>query len=146
VTPDLVEGTLLQGFKVYKSLDKGLQRAIFVHFMISEIHPFDDGNGRIARIMMNAELVSQDQYKVVIPTVHRESYLHGLRSATRQGRFRTMVKVLHQLQCYTASLCWSEFGEAKKAIQEHAADKDPDEGITVFNKVLAKFDGYYPAG
>ena len=57
-----------------------------------------------------------------------------------------MVKVLHQLQCYTASLDWSEFGEVKKLIQAYAADKDPDEGITVFNKVLAKFDGHYPAG
>ena len=146
VSPELVEGTLVQGFDVYQSLAKGMQRAIFIHFMISEIHPFDDGNGRIARIMMNAELVSQDHYKVIIPIVHRDSYLNGLRSATRQGRFRTMVKVLHQLQCYTASLDWSEFGEVKKSIQEHAADKDPDEGITVFNKVLAKFDGHYPAG
>jgi fido (protein-threonine AMPylation protein) len=27
-------------------------------FLISEAHPFNDGNARIARIMMNAELVA----------------------------------------------------------------------------------------
>lgn len=146
VLPELVEGTLLQGFDVYQSLPAGMLRAIFIHFMISEIHPFDDGNGRLSRIMMNSELVSQDQYKLVIPIVHRDSYLNGLRSSTRQGRFRTMVKVLQQMQCYTATLDWSEYGEVKAAIQKHAADKQPDEGIAIFNKVIAKLGGQYPAG
>ncbi len=146
VSPELVEGTLVQGFDVYQSLPEGMLRAIFIHFMISEVHPFDDGNGRLSRIMMNAELVSQDQYKLIIPIVHRDSYLNGLRSSTRRGSFRTMVKVLHQMQCYTASLDWSEYTEVKATIHEHAADKEPDEGITIFNKVIAKLGGQYPAG
>jgi Fic family protein len=146
VLPELVEGTLVQGFDVYQSLPPGMLRAIFIHFMINEVHPFDDGNGRLSRIMMNSELVSQDQYKLIIPTVHRESYLNGLRSSTRQRRFRTMVKVLHQMQCYTASLHWNEYGEVKAAIQEHAADREPDEGIAIFSKVIAKLGGQYPAG
>jgi hypothetical protein len=146
VLPDLVEGTLVQGFDIYRSLPAGLKRSIFVHFMISEIHPFDDGNGRLSRIMMNSELVSQDLHKLITPIVQRESYLNGLRSATRQGRFRTMVKVLHQMQCYAASLDWSEYDEVKTTIQENAADKEPDEGTTIFNKVIAKLGGQYPAG
>ena len=146
VLPELVEGTLVQGFDVYQSLPAGLKRSIFIHFMVSEVHPFKDGNGRLSRIMMNSELVSQDLHKLIIPIVQRDSYLNGLRSATRQGRFRTMVKVLHQLQCYTASLDWSEYGEVKSAIQENAADKEPDEGTTIFNKVIAKLGGDYPAG
>ena len=146
VLPDLVEGTLVQGFDVYQSLPVGLKRSIFIHFMISEVHPFDDGNGRLSRIMMNSELVSQDKHKLIIPTVQRDSYLNGLRSATRQGRFRTMVKVLHQMQCYTASLDWSEYDDVKATILEHAADKEPDEGTTIFNKVIAKIGGFYPSG
>jgi len=146
VLPELVEGTLVQGFEVYKSLPVGILRAIFMHFMISEVHPFDDGNGRLSRIMMNAELVSQDQHKLIIPIVQRDSYLNGLRVSTRQGRFRTMVKLLHQMQCYAASLDWSEYGEVKAVIQKHAADKEPDEGTTIFNKVIAKMDGQYPPG
>ena len=136
----------MQGFDVYQSLPIGLQRAIFIHFMVSEVHPFDDGNGRLSRIMLNSELVSEDQHKLIIPTVHRESYLNGLRTATRQGRFRTMVKVLHQMHCYTASLDWNEYDEVKTTLQENAADKEPDEGIAIFNKVIAKLGGQYPVG
>jgi len=33
--------------------------------MICEIHPFLDGNGRIARVMINAELVSANQSKII---------------------------------------------------------------------------------
>ena len=146
VLPGLVEGTLVQGFDVYQSLPAGMKRSIFMHFMISEVHPFDDGNGRLSRIMMNAELVSQDQFKVIIPIVQRDSYLNGLKTATRQGRFRTMVKGLHLMQRYTASLDWSEYDEVKMTLEMNAANQEPDEGTTIFNKVIAKLDGQYPAG
>ena len=43
--------------------------------MISEVHPFNDGNGRIARVMMNAELVRADQSRIIVPTVFREDYI-----------------------------------------------------------------------
>ena len=42
-------------------------RAAFVMFLVAEVHPFDDGNGRIARLMMNADLVAADQTRIVIP-------------------------------------------------------------------------------
>lgn len=95
---------------------------------------------------MNAELVSEDQHKIIIPIVHRDSYLGGLRAASRQGRFRPMAKVLHQMQCYTASLSWNEYDEVKLALQNDAADQEPDDGITIFNKVIAKLGSDYPSG
>ena len=49
----LVRGTLIQGFKYYATLKEPMARAIFMMFMISEVHPFIDGNGLIARIMIN---------------------------------------------------------------------------------------------
>ena len=144
VAPEHVEGTLVQGFEIYSTLPFGLARAIYMHFLVSECHPFDDGNGRVSRVMMNAELVSQDQFKIIVPTVHRDSYLLGQRNATRQGTFRTIVKVLHQLQSYTASLNWSDYGEVRSQLQCHAADQE--EGLTVFNKVLSQFKSHYPVG
>ncbi len=146
VEPDLVEGTLVQGFGVYQGLPEGLHRALFVHFLVSECHPFDDGNGRLSRIMMNAELVACDQHKIIVPIVHRESYLNGLRRASREAQFRTMVKVLHQMQCYVASLDWGDYGEVRELLQAHAADKEPNEGVSIFNKVIARLGGHYPVG
>lgn len=146
VLPAYVEGTLVQGFNIYQQLSEGIHRALFMHFLISECHPFDDGNGRISRIMMNAELVSQDQFKIIMPTVHRDSYLLGLKNATRSGRFRANVKVLHQMQCYTASIEWDDYGDVKKTLQKHAANKEPDEGVAVFNNVINRMGGEYPPG
>ncbi len=145
VLPGDVEGTLAQGFEIYQSLSAGIQRALFIHFLVTECHPFDDGNGRISRIMMNAELVAHSQFKIIVPIVHRESYLSGLRRATREGRFRALVKVHHQLQCYVSSLSWEDYGQVKSELQQHAADKDPDEGLGIFNRVLSRLGGEYPA-
>jgi hypothetical protein len=50
------------------------------------------------------------------------------------------------MQCYTASLDWNEYDEVKTTLQENAADKVPDEGIAIFNKVIAKPGRQYPAG
>jgi hypothetical protein len=144
VVPDLVEGTLVEGFQLYKDLPEGLLRALFMHFLVSECHPFDDGNGRLARIMMNAELVVLGQQKIIVPIVHRESYLNGLRMASRELNFRTMVKVLHQMQCYCALLDWGDYAEVKASLQLHGADKDPNEGVVIFNKVIARLGGAYP--
>ena len=85
-TPDeLIVSPLTQAFSIYKSVPEGLARAIFLQFLVSEWHPFDDGNGRLSRIMMNAELHAAGEYKLIVPTVHRDSYLNGLRKATRDG-------------------------------------------------------------
>jgi hypothetical protein len=58
VAPDLVHGTLGQGFKALLSLATPFQRAVFMMFLVAEVQRFSDGNGRLSRIMMNAELVS----------------------------------------------------------------------------------------
>jgi len=146
VLPEHVEGTLTHSFDIYQSLPKGLHRAIFMQFWISECHPFDDGNGRLARIMMNSELVATEQHKIIVPTVHRDSYLNGLRHATRSGKFRTITKVFAGLQAYTASIDWLDYGEARETLELHMADKLPDQGIAVFNKQLSKHKFELPVG
>ncbi len=139
VRPDEVEGTLTQAFPIYQSLSKGLARAIFMQFLIAECHPFDDGNGRLSRIMMNIELHADGQHKLIVPTVHRDSYLNGLRNATRNGEFRTLVKVLYQLQHYTASIDWADYGEARDSLEAHYANQLPDQGVAVFNNQIRQF-------
>ncbi|MEH6551034.1 MAG: Fic family protein [Pseudomonadales bacterium] len=146
VGPDYVEGTLMQGYELYRTLPSGLARGMYIHFLVAECHPFDDGNGRIARLMMNAELVADDAHKIIVPTVHRESYLNGMRQASQKGRFRAIVNVLHQLQVYTASIRWSDYGEAREALENHGATMEPDEGVPIFNRVLKEFGGHYLPG
>ena len=139
VSPDQLEGTLNQAFDLCDEVPAGLKRAIYVHFVLAECHPFDDGNGRLARVMMNAELAHQEMHKILVPTVHRDSYLNGLRSATRGQGFRTMVKVLAQLHGYSAILPWSDYGELRQTLEAHHAHKLPDDGVPRFNRQLIKF-------
>jgi len=146
VQPEHVEGTLSQAFPLYQSLPEGLARAIFMQFLVAEVHPFDDGNGRLSRIMMNAELVVCESHKLIVPTVHRESYLNGLRQATRMGKFRTLAKVFADLHAYTASIEWNDYGEAKAILQAHMADKLPDHGVARFNREIVKHKIILPAG
>src|SRR3546814_19124067 len=49
VAPDLVTGTLERGFAFVQALAEPFQRAAFMMFLVSEGHPFTDGNGRTAR-------------------------------------------------------------------------------------------------
>lgn len=146
VLPSHVEGTIAQAFTLYQQLPIGMPRAIFMQFLITECHPFDDGNGRLARIMMNAELVAQEQFKLIVPTVHRDSYLNGLRQASRSGRFRTLCKVFADLQAYTSTIPWDDYGSARSTLEAHCADKLPDDGVAIFNKQLAAFKIALPPG
>jgi len=71
----LVRGTLKEGFERSTTIADPVARALYMMFLVSEVHPFNDGNGRIARVMMNAELVQAGYSKLIIPTVYREDYL-----------------------------------------------------------------------
>ncbi len=53
--PELVEGTLKYGFRLYRNLREPFAKAVFMMFLCSEVHPFTDGNGRVSRVMMNAD-------------------------------------------------------------------------------------------
>jgi len=127
VAPELVEGTLEKGFEIYQSLNVPLYRAIFMMFLISEIHPFTDGNGRAARIMMNAELVAADEEKIIIPTVYRSNYLSSLKALTHNGLTDPLIRTLDFAQKYTRSLDWHDFEDARRQLHETNAFMDPNE-------------------
>ena len=117
-----------------------------MQFLVAEVHPHDDGNGRLSRIMLNAELVANEEHIIIIPTVHRESYLNGLRQATRSAKFRTLSKLFANIQAYTESIDWNDYGEARETLEQHMADKLPDQGIARFNREIANHKTFLPAG
>jgi hypothetical protein len=127
VAPTLVEGTLREGFKFYRRLTSPFARAVFQMFLVSEVHPFDDGNGRIARVMMNAELVAASEHRIIIPQVYRNNYLMALRALTVNGRADALISTHDFAQRYTASLNFSGFEQARAMLEETNAFRDPAE-------------------
>jgi fido (protein-threonine AMPylation protein) len=77
-------------------------------FLVSEVHPFDDGNGRAARVMMNAELVAGNQARIIIPIVFRDDYLGALRQLTRYDDPSVLIKALRFAHDYTSSIDFTD--------------------------------------
>lgn len=126
---NLVRGTLIKGFDYYRALSDPFAKAAYIMFMISEIHPFLDGNGRIARVMMNAELVKEKQTKIIIPTVYRDDYLGALRRLTRQKDPEVYVKMLQRAQEFSATIKANDMDEAEMHLEACNAFKEHDKAI-----------------
>jgi len=122
----LVRGTLMQGFKYYAALKEPMARAIFMMFMISEVHPFVDGNGRIARIMMNAELFRGGQSRIIVPTVFREVYILALRKLTRSKEPDTYIRVMEKLHKFSSNLYGDNFDDLNNYLMACNAYEEPE--------------------
>lgn len=122
----LVRGTLIQGFKYYAALKEPMARAIFMMFLISEVHPFIDGNGRIARIMMNAELFRGGQSRIIVPTVFREDYILALRKLTRTNEPDTYIRVMEKLHKFSDNLYGNDFDELNNYLIQCNAYEEPE--------------------
>lgn len=124
----LVEGTLRQGFKFYAALTDPMAKAIFIMFMISEVHPFTDGNGRISRIMGNAELFKSDLSRIIVPTVFREDYIGSLKRFTNKKDPDAFIRVMDKLQYFSNNIFGENFEELNNYIKATNAYKEPTEG------------------
>jgi Fic/DOC family len=135
VPPHQVRGTLRDGFRLLTGLDEPMARAIFVHFLVADVHPFADGNGRISRMLMAAELVRGNLARIVIPTVYREDYLGALRALSRRDDPAPLVHCLDRAQSVTASIVKNDVGRAIEAWAATHAFLEPGENarLTVYD-------------
>jgi hypothetical protein len=58
-----------------------LELASLLHYRYIRIHPFEDGNGRIARLLVNYVLLRHNYPMVIIKSERKEEYLNALRRA-----------------------------------------------------------------
>jgi hypothetical protein len=127
VTPDLVEGTLRRGYEILETLSTPTQRGTFAAFLVAEVHPFDDGNGRLARAVMNAEYVAGDEQRAVIPTISRNDYLRALRRLSRQDRPDLFVTYLDRVRRWTSRVDWSTLAIARSELDRTHAFVDAND-------------------
>jgi len=128
----LVRGTLKKGYEIYTALRSPFSKAVFMLFVISEVHPFDDGNGRMSRIMMNAELVHGGQSKIIIPTVFRPNYLGALRQLSRYDNPVTLIKAILRVREFSFYIRGS-FEEMKTYIESCNGFRDDEDFILRFD-------------
>ena len=128
----LVQGTLEVGFDYYTALSSPLAKAIYMMFLISETHPFNDGNGRTARVMMNAELFRAGEAKIIVPTVYREDYLLSLRKLSRQGNPTTYIKVMEKMHLFGQTLYGRTFDDLWSYLKSCNAFEEPEKAKLKF--------------
>jgi fido (protein-threonine AMPylation protein) len=71
-------------------------RAVLGHWMMGYIHPYPDGNGRMARFLMNAMLASGGYPWTVIRVEDRDSYMTALEAASIDSDIRPFAKLISE--------------------------------------------------
>jgi Fic family protein len=69
-------------------------RAVLGHWMLGYIHPYPDGNGRMARFPMNAMLASGGYPWTVIRVEDRNTYMSALESASIDSDIRPFARFI----------------------------------------------------
>lgn len=72
-------------------------RVVLGHFVFVYIHPYIDGNGRIARFLMNVMLASGGYPWTIIPVESRKAYMEALEAASVGQDIRPFAGFLAEL-------------------------------------------------
>ena len=84
-------------FECLKNEEYASVRAVLGHFFLTWIHPFNDGNGRMARFVMNAMLTTGGYSWTVIPVSERNRYMTALEKASVDGDITDFSKLIAEL-------------------------------------------------
>ena len=112
-----MRGTLIEGSTLARSIPEGLARAIYYSFLVTEVHPFTDGNGRIARLVMNAELSRAGEARIIIPTLFHEEYVDNQRQLSRQNEPAGLIRALSLMQQWTVAFDYADVNRLIEAVR-----------------------------
>jgi len=118
VLPELVPGTLRDAFERIQALVDPVARALMTMFVVSEVHPFIDGNGRTARLAMNCVLSAAGVTRIIVPTVYREDYLLPLKALSNNADARPFVAAMKRIQSWSAAF---DYGTPRDQLRAHLA-------------------------
>lgn len=71
-----------------------VELAAKVHYLLVSIHPFDDGNGRVSRLIMNLIVMKAGYPPIIIKNEKREDYYLALRKAD-EGDLGDLLSLFH---------------------------------------------------
>jgi hypothetical protein len=130
VQPSHVRGTLAEGSRLALTIPEGLARAIYYLFLIAEVHPFADGNGRLSRLVMNAQLSRTGHCRIIIPTLFHPQFVDCLRALTQGGRTEPLISGLSRMASWCAQFAYADLAELLSAMRTACAFEESPAGIS----------------
>lgn len=94
MSPEAVRDCMPAFFDLLKAEDDPTVRIVLGHFIFVFIHPFLDGNGRIARFLMNVMMAAAGQPWTVIKLEQRAAYMAALETASVKEDIRPFAAFL----------------------------------------------------
>ncbi len=73
-----------------------VEYAAMVHVHFVNIHPFIDGNGRVARLLMNLALLQAGYNITIIPPVVRSDYIRALQDSNKKN-YKSFVDFISEM-------------------------------------------------
>ena len=89
------------------------------HFRFVDIHPFIDGNGRTARLLMNMLLLKNEYPPLIIKVEDKKDYIDALNN-TRSNNPRAFDEFIYKKMDQTLN----KYDEQVKEIEKENIDKD----------------------
>jgi Fic family protein len=79
-----------------ETADTAPATAFDAHFRVTAIHPFSNGNGRTARLLMNLMLIRSGYVPIAVRPEDRKVYLDALETGSLTGDLLPYQTVMHQ--------------------------------------------------
>jgi hypothetical protein len=125
VAPDLVIGTLEKGFEYIAAAAAPASQAAMVMFVIAEVHPFTDGNGRTARVVMNEYLSAAGLTRIIVPTVFRDDYISALKAISSNAHAAPYERMLARAARFSRWIDFTERNACFASLEKSNAMKEP---------------------
>ncbi|MBE0700737.1 MAG: Fic family protein [Acholeplasmataceae bacterium] len=74
-----------------------LEKAVYAHASIAKIHPFLDGNGRLARLVLNYFLIKENYLPISIPVDMRLTYFGYLETFKVEKDIQSLLDFIKEL-------------------------------------------------
>jgi len=110
-------GELMQWYRDEEKTLHPVTLAAMLHYKFVRIHPFDDGNGRLSRLLMNYVLLKNNLPPVIIKSSDKKAYLFTLNQADT-GDYQAIIDYIAQ------QLIWSLELSIKAAKGETPEEQD----------------------
>jgi Fic family protein len=105
---------LMEGFGRWLASPPSEAAAAFeAHFRLTAIHPFADGNGRVARLLMNLMLIRGGYPPVPVAPEDRKRYLDALETGSLAGDLSRFQTFLHERLSATLDAYLQALGESR---------------------------------